>query len=44
MSTMASKYENLVDSFNKLTTDELVMLKNAGISVTEIKELVNNKV
>lgn len=41
MSLMTDKYENLVDSFNKLTTDELVMLKNAGISVTEIKELVN---
>ena len=41
MSLMTDKYENLVDSFNKLTTGELVMLKNAGISVTEIKELVN---
>ena len=36
-----TKYANLVNSFNTLTENELVMLKEAGISVKELKTLIN---
>ena len=37
--TMNTNYSHLVDSFNQLTENELVMLNEAGISVKELKKL-----
>ena len=34
---MNTYYSNLVDSFNELTENELVMLNEAGISVKKLK-------
>ena len=39
--TMNTNYSNLVDSFNELNENELVMLNEAGISVKELKTLTS---
>jgi phosphoenolpyruvate carboxylase len=39
--TMNADYSNLVNSFNELTENELVMLNEAGISVKNLKNLTN---